>query len=250
MRRWLLALLLLVLLSRTVWSDIQCDGTDDSMTTGVAISSFLTNSTGTIIAVIKHSGAIDAGSGCGRERITGDGNNLMGLTIDNSPEGFYAMNWTGAAACAGGTYVADTWKHLVWRHSGGNIELFIDGVLSNTVASGNSTSMTNPVHVCGTGDETGDFVNQAVALVEYYNVAWSDNEIAACGKSRLKRCGSRTATASWVFDQVTHGGAADGVGFVDRSGTGRTLTASDGANNTGMTGQGGSHMSYAVGAVQ
>jgi hypothetical protein len=224
-------------------SDIICDGVDDSLTTGSAASNFLTASAYTIMIVVKHNDATpDTGGVCGRDALTGDDNDIVVIKARSTPN-FAAQNWDGTADCAVGTF-STNWVHLTSRLSGGNIELFVDGVLAQTTVSGNASTLANLIQVCGTGDNATDFAPITVAQVEYYNTAKDDNYIAAVAKSRVKDLRKGSPTATWTLDQVAHGAAAHAVGFLDRSGNGRTLTASDGADNLGMTGTANSYMSY------
>lgn len=83
--------------------------------------------------------------------IVQDGGLFMGLfwgRIGGGTEGLYAYNWDGTEDVTPvQAYTAGTWVHLGWVHGGGTLKLYVNGVLAQSVASGNTTDMTGALQL-------------------------------------------------------------------------------------------------------
>jgi hypothetical protein len=238
------ALVVLLLLCSIAKADVTCDGVDDILSTSAAVSTFISNSTGTIAVWFTSSspseGAYTILVGDNQEYLALYISTSSGVTNDSS------LNYSGnAQQVVSTTHDTNTWTSLVWVHSGGNLYLYKNGDVISSTASGTTDVVTNIVNACRSAFSSA--VNGRVAEIAFFNVALSDNEIAAYGKGRIKGLFARTPTVYWSFDQCAEGAAGNSVAFVDRTGGGNSLTADDGANNTGMTCGGSQLLSYTWG---
>lgn len=230
-------------------ADVVCDGVDDDLTTGVALSSFLSATTGTLEVWYKPTGTASAGFGSADcypgEFLLGDmsSGGATHLSISrngnlSSTDRVCVWNDDGGFDQIVSTYSVNTWTHLVWVHTGGNLLMYKDGALVSSTASGNTIDLTAQVRMCN-GAPAGTAIGEGVfARAAVYNVALSANQIEVLGKSRLQRVSPIAATALWDFSRCADGASCNTVGFVDRSGNNRTLTAA------GTTGAAASAIGY------
>jgi len=242
-------LVILLLLSPLASADVVCDGVDDDLTTGVALSSFLSATTGTLEVWYKPTGTASAGFGSPDcypgEFLLGDmsSGGATHLSISrngnlSSTDRLCVWNDDGGFDQIVSTYTVDTWTHLVWVHTGGNLLMYKDGALVSSTASGNTTALTAEVRMCN-GAPAGSAIGEGVfARAALYSVALSANQIEVLGKSRLQRVSPIAASAAWDFSRCADGASCNTVAFTDRSGNGRTLTAS------GTTGAAASAIGY------
>jgi hypothetical protein len=245
---WPLLLVLLLSLPRWAWTDTVCDGIDDIMTS-TAGSNFITVSDGTVFMTVKHAGSPDSGAVCGRDILLGQASNsIWELGAEGDVNSWVAKNFDGSSDCAFGTF-STAWTTLVWRHTGGNVELYINGALAQSTASGDATTLTHNLTVCWNGTTADAQAPITVAQVAFYNTGLSANQIAAYGNSFVRGLLPSGATAVWDFQGCAHGASVDATVFPDRTGNGRTITADNGANNTGMSCAGSTGMAL-MGGIQ
>lgn len=134
------------------------DGTSDSME-GPALSNFISNSTGYFVASFIPDDAARTNFGGGaifaNDQLFGDASTLTGVVFQNgnmvgfNNDGGYDIP-TGHAVSNGTAYVVE------WWHEGGNLNTRLNGGTTNTVASGNTTSMTGLLRL-GTVSNQADF---------------------------------------------------------------------------------------------
>jgi autotransporter-associated beta strand protein len=202
----------------------------NKIATGVALSSFISNTTGTMEAWINASGTAPsvANSYLG-QLIVGDpasGGGFVGLVRANvgGSDRIWAYNWDGAEKKVGMTYTAGTWVHMVWVHSGGNLLGYANGALVTSVAAGNTSTVTGTVNIGSNDDTTGtNYFNGLLDEVRLSNVARSAGWIATeyaneNSPSTFYSVGALTGnTATWtgaVSNLWSNGGNWSGLGGV------------------------------------
>lgn len=233
--RALVVLLCLVMTPVLAETDVTGDGIDDIMTATTG-TNFYTVSDKTIFVMTRHNGPLSGGSACNRDHIVGQANTVVALGAESSPDVWAAKNFDGTTDCAVGTFSGlNTWVTLVYRHTAGNVELYINGILAQATATGNSTSVASNVVLLWDGSIADGQYPGTIAQVVLYNVGISANQIAAYGQSFVRGRYPAGATAVWDFERCVHGASVDTQVFQDFSGNNRTITADNGANNTGMS---------------
>lgn len=121
------------------------DGTDDYHEGGL-ISNFITASEGDILIAAKVvSIATDVATNIyENDVLLGDNGQFMGIHLrSTSGSGLNAYNWDGNLDKAVESYSAGTAIVAHWRHQGGNLSIGKDNNSLVTVASGNTTSISN-----------------------------------------------------------------------------------------------------------
>ena len=122
------------------------DGNDDQVATGLAGSTFLTASAGTLALWYKPLGTSTTQSQPYQlPAIVAEGGGYYGLFkgIVGGTDAIWAYNYDGSVDQVFTTFVTGTWMHLAWVHGGGTLSLYKDGTLANSVASGNTGSLTS-----------------------------------------------------------------------------------------------------------
>jgi Concanavalin A-like lectin/glucanases superfamily len=244
--RWLVVLLLVGLWPWLAWADMASDGIDDDATTGLALSTFLSASSGSYGVWFKPTGSAPAGgSDCYNGRfIFGD------MTGSTGETGLYRNNnflGTGDRLCGqandgttrgqfGAAYSAGTWYLLGWVHVGGQFAFYVNGVLLGTQSVGAISSLSAQVRLGGWngGWEPAEGVYGEARIY----AGDASSEFLALGTSGLKRAGWLATTGAWDFDACAIGANCDGVTIPDRSGNQRPMVGDDGPNLTGLTGVG------------
>jgi hypothetical protein len=132
------------------------DGSSDYLRTTAALSSFIANSAGYIVlsgivsAITQNSATITA-----NDLLLGDQSQFAGFYLRNTPGGgtgtVYAYNWDGTADGATATFAVNTPVVLTWRHEGGSIYVSVNGAAEISVLSGNTSTMTGVLDLCGRG---------------------------------------------------------------------------------------------------
>lgn len=216
-------------------ADIQCDGVDDVLLTGLALSTFIQADQGTMMLWVKVGTGGGSGTFCWDGKVyAGDGQQVWALGEQASLQvcGFLydaaAANHVHTAAATTGT-----WTHLALRLGGGQVSFWRDGVQVSTQAAGNVFSLAGLLSVCAYPDGSGGAA-ATITEVALYNLAVPDGELATLGRSRQRGLGRSAPSGYWPLTRCVDGQGLDGAGFVDHSWHGRTLVADNGANNTGM----------------
>ena len=144
---WMVPVLLLGLLCPpSVPADIDCDGVDDALTTGVALSSLITASSWTISAWIKVQGTAP----------TGTDSCWNGAVVTGDADGYVAVARFDDSTFCGYLYDGDTkiasapsasgWSHLAVRAASGTLSLWHNGV---QVASTSAWACRDTQRCCG-----------------------------------------------------------------------------------------------------
>lgn len=109
--------------------------------------------------------------------IAGDGNNqFWGLHygIISGTDNIWAYGWDGAEKKVGAAYTLSKWVRAVWVHGGGNVLLYLNGVLAGSVACGSLTTMSSQFHV---STYTAGYFGGDVDDVAVWNRALSAAEV-------------------------------------------------------------------------
>lgn len=126
------------------------DGSNDSLaSTGFALSTFITNSAGYMVASIRiDTFPTNSASSFSNSVVLLDTLKFAGMTV-RSGNIFYAYNWDGNEDKATGTTAASTVYVVEWRHEGGNVYQRVNGTGETSVASGNTSTMTGVLSMGG-----------------------------------------------------------------------------------------------------
>jgi hypothetical protein len=255
LRYLLLVCLVLPLPAR---ADVLYDGIDDDLTTGLALSTFLSAATGSVAVWLKPTGAGDSvgTADCYEgQRILGDG--VPGTTFSFSYFGL-SRNTNLASAdklCVGlwstdekegsATYTNNAWVHLAAVHAAGTLVFYKNGVQITSVAAGNIDDISR-VLLIGFGTAMTSLSQSfegTLAEVIFAPTALSAGVIANLA-SGVRRTAPVALSLSLPLDDCADGASGEGVSFKDRSGNARHGTGVDGANNTGLTCKASDRLSY------
>ena len=178
--------------------------------------------------------------------------------LDNPPtpriSGFYKRTTSGWANLSyNATYAGTGWHHFCFvMNDGANTQqLYVDASL---VASGTSTQS-----ILYTGQGSSTFVGRHgnggttyhfggdIGEAAVWNTSLTQADITQLYSSKVKRMPLQVKTSNLIMylplDQATAGTSVDTTVFSDMSGT-NTMTADNGANNTGMTAAAETILSY------
>jgi hypothetical protein len=236
---------------------VDCDGVDDSIG-GAAISTYLAAGTKTIALWYTPTAPAPAGGS-----FCHDGANVEGILSNTGGTKRIFATWRRQdRLCMGNndgatdevmydtaeTTFAGTPIHLAMTHTGGTITLYANGTQITTASSGDTSSLTDSLTLCG---NTGTFAAAEGRFhhVALYNVVVPAEEIAILATSKRPRLRRTLPTGEWLFDNCGDGAAGNAVAFRDHSGNARTITADDGANNTGVTCRAGALLT-GIGGIQ
>lgn len=159
------------------------DGVDDILTQAVAMSSFLSATTGTVACWYRPAGSpIVSTPVYTTDPIWVTSGNDFGVFRGDIGAGdqVHAYNWDGNADKVSAACTAGTWNHWIWRHAGGELSLVKDGVFVGAVPSGNSTGITNSLRL---GNTSGSgFLEGDIAELAFWNVDLGSSECLALGR--------------------------------------------------------------------
>ena len=130
----------------------------------VTLSSFISASSGAVVvSVIIDSVSTNSGTSFLNHGIVADVGEYMGLHARNlSGVTLYAYNWDGTEDNATTTVVTGTPYVLMWRHHGGNLYISVNGGTEISLASGNTTILSEDVYLA-TAFAGGTFCNCKIA---------------------------------------------------------------------------------------
>lgn len=164
------------------------DGTNDSME-NVALSNFISNSAGYFVASFIPDDAartnFSGGSIFVNDQLFGDASNFVAVIFQNgnavgyNNDGGYDTP-TGHAVSNGTAYVIE------WWHSGGNLNTRLNGGTTNSVASGNTSTMTGLMRL-GAMNNQADF--KIFEMAAYSTVPGSTDRDAICA-ALMTWCGA------------------------------------------------------------
>lgn len=173
-------------------SVLRFDGSTDFLTgnttsapgtaeSSLACSDLVSASAGTYIVALSVASARAAQfSPHQNDVIFGDqiGDNLgLSVSLSGATITFYAYNHDGSRQSVTVTGAQSTWHIVSMRHGGGNLEVRINGGSWSTVASGNTTQLTQPPFT-GKG-LTFSEPQWDLAQAAWWNTALSDGDIGA-----------------------------------------------------------------------
>lgn len=249
--------LILILLGLPVYSysAIDCDGVDDYALTTANLDTFKTGGTGTWMAWFTPTGANPAGGATcvnsATPKILGaaSGSNAQRITLGRrGATDLCGSNFDGTTDQLIATYAGvNTTNHLAMVHTGGNIELFLNGVSTGSTASGDTTTHASPLFACNNNSASQSTFQGRVHGISVSSTAMTASEIAVLALSNRPRLRRTPATGEWLFDNCAPGTSGNTIGFRDHSGNGRVMTGGHGANASGLTCQGHSLFSFGGG---
>jgi hypothetical protein len=240
------------------WAGVICDGVDDQLTTGQLGSVFFNTTATTISLWVKPTGAAPAVAHLYEGQsifgdIDGGGGTYYGIYRHNNSgagDEINCWNFVTSSFEVATTTDNDTWTHLAYVQNGTSLTCYKNGVSAGSNTSTTSIDLTNSgiVALCNvvSAGVTTVYAGE-IADVRFFNTALTAAQVETIAKSRLYTTGAQ-GTAGFPLAQCADGAAATGVAFVDRTGNGATMTADDGANNTGMLCSGSSMLAWPVGA--
>lgn len=245
-RRVVFSLVLLVSLVISSYAGVTCDGTDDLLTATNESNFDCTNTSCTVSFWMKTTASTSPryivsknGAGTGWQiTYLGTGSTIQ-VIIRDSGGG-------SVASRSGATTVNDGAMHHVGVvlttsttvSATNDISIYIDGSLSqgSITRNGNFYSPNNNDVVLCKNTVGSTFWAGSLWDVRIFSGNIGDAAIANLAQSRQMGLPiPYTELGEWPLDACTGGASVDGVVFADRSGGGSTLTADNGANNTGMT---------------
>lgn len=147
------------------------------------------------------------------------------------------------------TYNDGNWHFVVGVYDSSNVKISVDGG-SFTVGDAIAGSIDTPAQnvFIGSYNHLAGYYTGLINEVSIWDVALTIDEIALLYKSRIKRMPLQIQPSSlkgyWPMDDGAHGISADGDIVRDLSGNGNNGTGDDGGNNTGLTWQAESVLSY------
>jgi len=187
--------------SGKVGGALQFDGKNDWVSPTGALSTYISATVGTIEAWIKPMGA-------GVSRLyayqlpsvvnTSEGYLWISQGINTAEQNLDRI-WVGNYGTAnqvGVTYTIGEWMHIVWVHTGGVLYAYKNGVLVDSIASGNTGGTTNTIYI-GKCNESNRFWDGLIDDVRIYNYAR--------GADQIKRDYSETYKTKFTSGKV--GGA-------------------------------------------
>jgi len=171
----------LALLYGKIGQAIYFDGVDDSITTGIALSNFISASTSTVSVWVKPRGTPPTSASVYLlQQIMGEAGAYFGIF-----RGIYGSDyicgyvWDIASKTACTSYKNDEWAHIVTVHGNGNIYIYKNGMLiqSNSAGDVNATGMSQLVNI-NRAYASAQYFNGPIDDVRIYNRALSAAEVA------------------------------------------------------------------------
>lgn len=162
------------------------DGVDDTVTTGLDFSDFITATAGTFACWMKPTGSASSQTNAfDLPAVVGDFFGYAGIArgIAGGLDRIWAYNFDTNEDRVGVTYDLDQWVHIAWRRDSTNIYIYKNGVEAGTIASGATTL-------------TGDFVLGKNAGPTFYSGYVDD--------CRLFNTALTAAEIRAIFDEVRH----------------------------------------------
>lgn len=208
---------------------IDTDGVDDAAN-GAALSTYFTASTKTVMAWFTPAATGGAGTTCqnsSNHNVVGGATATIRFNIGiRSATEICGGHFDGASATVffpPSSMIGHT-MHVALVHSGGTLAIYYNGVLRDSVPSGNTDALTQLLAV---GKPAGGGLQGRIHHVATYNVAVPPAEIAVLGASRMPRLRRTLPTGEWLFDNCAVGANGVGVNFRDHSFNARTLAGVD-----------------------
>jgi len=149
-----------------------------TITTGTALSAFITATESTFMAWLKPVGDAPVGvSAWNGQNIVTDDNAITGIfrTIVGALDRIWFLNYDGHNDIVGLTYNPRRWICVCGVHFGGNIYIYADGIFVATTASGNATSLVGALTI-GDGPGSGYYGYSDTIIIA--NVGLSASEVS------------------------------------------------------------------------
>ena len=145
----------------------------DKILTNKARSRFFDASQGTMMAWVRPKGGVVSNTQIyNLPSIICDEGNYLGIYIGNlsSKDGIWIYNKPGQSNKINISYINNNWVHTTWVHNFSHILAYKDGLLSNSIASGNT--LTNSSLIIGNNNFSG-----TIDELMIFNRALSNEEI-------------------------------------------------------------------------
>lgn len=155
------------------------DGSDDNLSTGVTLTNFMSASAGYWIASIYiDSFPTNNANSYNNSMILGDNGSAWARLTVRSGNILYAFNWDGNEDKAQGTVTTATAYVVEWRHDSGNIYQRVNGAGETSVASGNTSNITNGSFAMGGVGITLPFAGKIFEAAAFSTVPSQDQRAA------------------------------------------------------------------------
>lgn len=160
---------------------LKFNGSNQNLTTGLALSNFCSASDCTMSVWLKPAGTAPLGSTAysGAAAI-GDSGGYIGIYRANisGTDNLWAYNWNGTEQRIGVSYNTNVWTHIVLVHTGGVLYVYKNGQLGGSTASSDTQVITGTLTV-GRGYSPSPFWSGSLDDVRVYNRALSAAEVKA-----------------------------------------------------------------------
>jgi hypothetical protein len=258
---------ILFLFSSTCWASVTFDGTDDYFSCGtgstidfadedfeIAIKvkfTSLETATGNVQRII---GKGNGGSGGIRYQISQDGvdgaGDFLSISIDDNTTKSSA-DWVYGGSLTTGVWY---WINGYRDTSGNELKIFVDGgtaKATDTDSTGSISGQNSRELVIGAGCTSGGCPDSEYSDVEIAEIyIWGDvlstteRDTLVASNVRGVGLGFSDFRAYWAMDDEEDGTSADGDTFIDMGTNKNDCTGDDGANNTGLTANAETVISY------
>lgn len=240
---WLLILLLLLWGPALSWSDVAFDGVDDFLDPTTTLSAFVATDLTLLAVVFPTVTGPDPGTTACFESGPALGDTGGYLAVGWQLAGWCGFLYDGANREVTAAASVNTWYEVALRLMSGTLSLWVDGVQVSSTSSGAPQDVSFALSLGASRQTATGWFAGRIAALRTYAVAVPDVELAARGKSRLRRVGTTPASGAWDLDTCPDG-SGHGVVFRDRSGNSRHATGDRGANATGLLCQGSTFLRY------
>lgn len=195
----------------------QFDGVDDVITVAQTVDTLMSNALGTMSVWVRPDGAgVSDANGYLTDGIIADSSAFVGIhwgTRTGGGTGFHFYNWDGTPGDYVDYAVPTTdygkWFHLAWKHSGGTLYAYVNGVLVGSVASGNTVTVTGTMRIGANYTTGADFFPGAIDDVRIYDIGLTDTEIWDLYSRGKESYNSSTGQELWL---KLNGDATDSSG--------------------------------------
>jgi hypothetical protein len=249
------ALLAILLIPSLCFAGIECDGTDDYLSSA---SSFDFSSDGTVCMDVvfddTSSDQIVMFIGIDNENGFGDGTSMeisFGDVSGQVKVSAYAFSSGDTAHVSASVSTATNYSLcFTWDDETANeIELFLDGTSQGTSALTDdfTADINDNLQLCAPST-LNRYADVKIYDLAIWDVVLTDREISLYSDSEIKGIARQIQPSSlghyFTFDDVDGGSSADGVTYTDHGSENDGFLVNDGSNNTGATARSENRRTY------